>query len=194
MKNIVRFLLFIIYTISIFFIKNYILIFSAFIINLIIAVLVRVKIKDMLTNIGKLLVFILVTVIINAFMQDLKTSILIGVKLILVCNITYIFSKVLTYMEFATLIEKIFYPLKIFKINSKDIGLVVCIALTFIPILKDELNQIKNVLKVKGFKTSTINIIKNAHIVFQPFFVLIFKRINKLEDSLKVKGYQGESL
>ena len=103
---------------------------------------------------------------------------------------TYIFSKMLSYMEFATVMEDLAHPLKLFGINPKDLGLLVTIAISFIPILREELERIKYVLLVKGFKVNTINIVKNMSIVFKPLFVSIMERINEIEYSLKAKGYQ----
>ena len=101
-----------------------------------------------------------------------------------------IFSKMLSYMEFATVMEDLAHPLKLFGINPKDLGLLVTIAISFIPILREELERIKYVLLVKGFKVNTINIVKNMNIVFKPLFVSIMERINEIEYSLKAKGYQ----
>ena len=103
---------------------------------------------------------------------------------------SYIFSKITTYIEFAEIIEKIFYPLKIFKINPKDISLIVTIALSFLPIMKDELFQMKNILKVKGINNTKINLVKNMNLIFKPFFVSVLQRVNEIEYSLKSKGYQ----
>ena len=93
-------------------------------------------------------------------------------------------------MEFAEVIEKMIYPLKIFGINPKDIGLIITIALSFIPIMKDEIKEIKNILKVKGIMPTNFNLIKNSSLIFKPFFVSILQRINDVEMSLKAKGYQ----
>lgn len=93
-------------------------------------------------------------------------------------------------MNFGEVIEKLLYPLKIFKINSKEIGLVITIALSFIPIIKNELEQMKNILKIKGIKDNNINLIKNFNLIFKTFFISILQRINDVEISLKAKGYE----
>jgi energy-coupling factor transporter transmembrane protein EcfT len=190
MKNLIKFILFLIYSVAIFFIKDYRLLVLVAIVNIVLMFILKINFKKSMQNLLKLFIFIAFTVIINLFFDTFKAAILIGIKLILVCNITYTFSKVLSYVQLAQVIEKILYPLKIFKINTRDIGIVVCIALTFIPILKEEFNQIKNVLEIKGFKYNIFNIIKNSNLVFKPFFISVLQRINELEDSIKIKGYQ----
>ena len=67
---------------------------------------------------------------------------------------------------------------------------MVTIALSFIPIMKAEFSQIKNVLKVKGIKPTKLNLLKNLNLIFRPFFVSVLQRLNEIEMSLKAKGYQ----
>ena len=190
MKNLIKFILFLIYTIGIFFIKSYITLGIILGVNIFIAIIYKVNLLDSLKNILKLLPFILFTGLINLLFTNLDFAILLSVRLVLVCNISYIYSKTITYLEFAEVIEKIIYPLIIFGINPKDIGLIITIALSFIPIMKDEISGIKNVLKVKGIRPTNINLIKNSSLVFKPFFISILQRINEVEISLKAKGYQ----
>ena len=189
MKNIIKFVLFLIYVIGIFFIKNYIILVVIAIFNISIMLISKINLKKAIINLIKLFPFILFTALINLIFASLEDAILITVRLILVCNISYIFSKTITYLEFAEIIEKIFYPLRIFKINSKDVSLIVTIALSFMPIIKNELFQMKNVLKVKGINPTKINLIKNMNLVFKPFFISVLQRVNEIETSLKEKAY-----
>lgn len=189
--NIIKFILFIAYIIGIFFTNNLYILASAVLLNILLMTFAKVNIKKAIVNLFKLLPFILITSLINFLVVDLKSAILITVRLIIVCNISYIFSKTITYLEFANVIEKIFYPLRIFKIDPKDVGLIVTVALSFMPIMKDELLQMKNNLKVKGIRLTKINLIKNMGLIFKPFFVSVLQRINEIEMSLKAKGYQA---
>lgn len=188
--NIIKFIFFLMYVILIFFIKSNIALMGALAINIILIIAYKINLNNLINNIIKIFIFVLITAIINAFVVNINYAILIGIKLILVCIMTYIFSKVLSYMEFATVIEDLAYPLKFVGINPKDLGLLITIAISFIPILREELERIKYVLMVKGFKINTINIIKNMNIIFKPLFVSIMERINEIEYSLKAKGYQ----
>lgn len=191
MKNVIRFILFLIYTVSIFLIKDYRVLVLVTFINILLMFIFRINVKNAINNLLKLFVFIAFTAIINAIFDTLSSAIIIVIKLLLVCNATYIYSKTVSYMEFANIIEIICYPVKIFKVNPKDIGLIVCIALAFVPILKNELQEIKNALIVKGFNFTTINVLKNIKLIFKPVFVSILQRVNELENSLRIKGYEG---
>ena len=190
MKNLIKFILFLIYTIGIFFIKNYIMILLIAIFNIILMIILKINIKKAIKNLIKLSPFILFTAVINILFADLNFAILIGIRLVLVCNLSYIFAKTISYTEFGEVIEKIMNPLKIFGVNPKEIGLVISIALSFVPIMKDEVLQIKNVLKVKGIKPTNLNLIKNSSLIFKPFFISVLQRINEVEMSLKAKAWQ----
>lgn len=190
MKNLIKFILFLIYTVGIFFIENYIVLASIAIFNLLLMIIVKININNAINNLVKLLPFILFTVVVNILFADLEFAILIGVRLILVCNLSYIFSKTITYTEFGEIIEKLMCPFKIFGVNPKEIGLVITIALSFMPIMKSEFEQIRNVLKVKGIRPTNFNILKNLSLIFKPFFISVLQRLNEVEMSLKAKGWQ----
>ncbi len=190
MKNLIKFILFLIYTIGIFFIENYIILFLIASFNIILMIIIKINMKKAIKSLIKLLPFILFTAIINILFADLEFAILIGIRLILVCNLSYIFAKTISYTEFGEVIEKIVYPLKIFGINSKEVGLVISIALSFVPIMKDEILQIKNVLKVKGIEATNFNLMKNSSLIFKPFFISVLQRLNEIEMSLKAKAWQ----
>ena len=190
MKNLIKFILFLMYTIGVFFVEDYISFGLIALFNIILMSVAKINLRKALNNNIKILPFILFTIAINTIFADLKFSILIGIRLILIRNLTYIFSKTISYMEFARVIEKMVYPLKLFGINPEEIGLIVIIALSFIPIIKNEFDQIRNVLKVKGIKPTTFNLLKNLGLIFKPFLISVMQRINEIEMSLKAKGYQ----
>ena len=190
MKNLIKFILFLMYTIGVFFVEDYMAFGLIALFNIFLMVIAKINLKNAFNNTIKILPFILFTIVINLIFADLKFSILIGIRLILIRNLTYIFSKTISYMEFARVIEKIVYPLKLFGVNPEEIGLIVIIALSFIPIIKSEFDQIRNVLKVKAIKPTTFNMLKNLGLIFKPFLISVMQRINEIEMSLKAKGYQ----
>ena len=139
MKEIIKFLIFIIYTTSIFFLPNNSIIFILIFINIICMILAKVKIRKIFVNIISFFPFILFTAVINCFIDSYINALWIGIKLIIVCNITYIYSKTTTIMKVAKTIKYLCSPLKVFKINVEEIEIMVCISLTMIPILKKDL-------------------------------------------------------
>lgn len=193
MINAISFLLFLFYTIVIFQTNNYSIIAFFFVINIIITFLLKHRIKNKpVTNFFWFFLAILFTTIINMFVVNFNYGLLIGLKLFLVCNITYIFSRNISYMEFTKIIEKILTPFKIFKINPQDFSLIICIAINFIPILSREFNQTLSALSAKGAKTKGIYFIKNIKLILTTLIVSVFKRVDELEMSLNSKGYVDE--
>lgn len=187
--HIVGFLLFLAYTILIFFIKNYFLLGIIAIINIILMIIFKENIKKALFAILKLTPIIVFTSSINIMMSDFNSGILIGIRLILVCNITYIFSKKMTMQKLQYCIEKILKPLKIIKINSREIGIIVCIGIAFMPIIQKEMQEIKYSLKAKGYDINFKNVIKKPNYILVPLITGIIKRVNDIEASLLSKGY-----
>ena len=96
MKDKIKFLLFIIYATTIFFMPNHPIILIACIVNIILIILIKIKIKAVIKNIVKLLPFIAFTAIFNSILSDYTYALWIGIKLLLVCNITFIYSKTIT--------------------------------------------------------------------------------------------------
>ena len=127
MLHIISFILFLTYTVLIFFIKEYYMLGIVLIINIILMLILKENIKKSIIFILKLLPFIIFTSVINIAFSGINFGILICIRLILVCNITYIYTQKMTSQKLQYIIEKILKPLKIFKIDSKEIGIIVCI-------------------------------------------------------------------
>lgn len=186
MKNVIKLLLFLAYTISIFIVKQDIFAVIVLGINLFLTVILKISIKEEIGNLLGISIFVIITAIINAIFVDIKTGIMIGIKLLLVTNITYIFSKILNYTELAEALEKIFSIFKVLKINSKNISIMICICISFIPTIKKQIKQVKSALKAKGMKLN----IKNSGLIFEPVVISLLKRVEEIESSLKAKAYQ----
>lgn len=150
MKNIIKFITFITYTVSIFFINDLRLLVGLFLLNFIIAIILKTNIKRMFYNFRVLLPFIVFTVLINIFFDSLYDGVIIGIRIIICYNVTYIFSKTITVLEVADTIQKICYPLKMFKVNTNNIEMIVSISICMIPVLKSEIHAISQAMKSKG--------------------------------------------
>lgn len=182
--NILKMLLFLMYVSSIFWMDAYGLII-VFVINLVIALKVKLNFYNMLRNIGKVAIFILITVGLNLFFISYWEAILVGIRIILVCNITYIYSQITTANSIAESIEIIFSPLKKIGINTEGVSLIVSIAIAFLPILKNQILQLRLTLKAKGIKIN----IHNTTFILGQVIASIFKRTDEIEMAILAKGY-----
>lgn len=186
MKNVFKMLFFIIYIIAIFSIKNYEILIIYILINFIISKIVNVKFLGFLENIKTIMILVIFTTIVNMVFGSIEDGVILGIRILIAYNITYIFSKIFDVLEISNTIEIMLKPLYIFKINVKSISLIISIALCMIPILKEELEQTKNSLKSKGYKFK----LNNLNLYIKPVIISILKRTDELEKTLIVKGYQ----
>ena len=185
-------IIFLIYTVYIFWIKNYAILAGLCAFQIILTLLWEIPIQEAIKSIWKLIPFILFTAIINIWTMGLNDAILIGIKLIIVCNITYIFGKTTTAMQISKAIQNLLYPLKWFGINTNNIGVMVSIAITFIPIIQQEIQNIKYSLLSKGINMSFINQIKHINYIMVPLFYSLLRKVRYIEEALISKGYVEE--
>lgn len=186
MKNLLKLILFVTYIIIIFSIKNYEVLAIYVVINFIISKMANVKFLEFLKNIKTIMILVIFTALINIIFGSIKDGVILGLRILIAYNITYIFSNSFNILEISQTIEIMLKPLCIFKINVRNIGLMISIALCMIPILKDELEQTKNSLKSKGYMFR----INNLSLYIKPVIISILKRTDELEKTLIVKGYQ----
>ncbi len=188
MKNSIIFIIFIIYTTFIFFLNNVISLLAILMVNFFIMIILRINMFDSLKYLLRVSPFIILTVIINLIFSSWQYSILVGSKLFLVCNITYIYSRTTTVRNIASTIKNLCAPLQLMKINTYDIEVMVCISLSMIPILKREYSQIKDACIAKSMKIN----VKNMKVILTKLIESILKRVNEIEESLIEKGYGDE--
>ncbi len=185
MKNVITFLTFITYSTLIFFVPNKcIYIAVPTVINIIAMICVKVNIKKVIKNIVGLLPFILFTGIINLILENYMYALYISIKLILVCNITYIYSRTTTAFSVAKTVRTLCKPLEIFKINTQDIEILVALGITMVPVLKKEFQDLKNACLAKNIGWN----IKNMKIILSKFLISIIKRVNEIDEALIEKG------
>lgn len=192
MKTVLKFIAFLIYTICLFWIKDISLLLIIFGLQTILRLVCKVSIDGAIKSIFGLMPFIIFTVLINMLAMDLKEAILIGIRLILICHITYVFGKTTSAMQIAKAIQTLLYPLKWFGVNVNNIGIMVSIAITFIPIIKQEIQNIKYSLIAKGVDMRFTNQIKHINYIMGPLFHSLLRKVRDIEQSLKSKAYIEE--
>lgn len=99
MNNLYKFLLFLIYSTTIFFLPNSKLILVLLLLNLVIIKIENLSIKNIIKKSLNILPFIIFTVIINVILDNIENALWIGMKLYIVSNITIIYSETTTVMR-----------------------------------------------------------------------------------------------
>jgi len=192
MKIFIKFIAFLVYTICLFWLQDIRLLASLTTFQLILMLICKLSPKEALKSIFNLMPFILFTVIINIWAMGVKEAILIGIRLIIVCNIVYIYGKTTTAMQLSKAIQIMLFPLKWFGVNTNNIGIMVSIAITFIPIIKQEIQNIKYSLMSKGFDMRIGNTIKHINYIMAPLFYSLLKKVRDIEEALKAKAFVEE--
>lgn len=107
-------------------------------------------------------------------------------------------SSMLTYTTSPTMltdaIERLFSPLKVFKINVHSIAMMMTIALRFIPTLIDEVDKIMSAQKSRGADLESGNLIQRAKAlipIFIPLFINSFRRAYELAFAMECRCYRG---
>ena len=91
-------------------------------------------------------------------------------------------------------LEKLFAPLKIFKVPVHEIAMMMSIALRFIPILLEETDKIMKAQQARGASFDEGNIFKRAKAmvpILVPLFVSAFRRASDLAMAMEVRCYHG---
>lgn len=183
--NIIKFIIFIAYTISIFMVKNLNILILMFVINCVITILLKINLKSLLHSFIIFAPFIIFTAIINIFFSGLYEALIMGIKITICYHITYIYSKIVTVLEISNVIQTLCYPLKIFKIDTNNIGIMISISICMIPVLKNEMQALINAMKSKGKKLKINTII----IVIKPILISILQKTREMEKTLISKAY-----
>lgn len=186
MKNLLKFIFFLVYLIGIFSVVDFRILVLLGLLNFVLCKILKISNRDFIKTLKFVLPFVCFTAILNCILANIEIGILMAIRLLLAYQVTYIFSKQMTALEFAKVIQDLMYALKIFKINPEEIGIIISISLCVLPILRSEIEQKKDALKAKGFDAK----IKSLWIALKPAMISILRRTSEMEKTLKAKGFE----
>ena len=86
-------------------------------------------------------------------------------------------------------------PLKLFKVPTENLALILSVSIQFVPTLLIEAQNIKMAQIARGAEFESRNIFKKAKCIFPlivPIFINAFKRADELSQALEARGYKGE--
>ena len=90
--------------------------------------------------------------------------------------------------------EALLKPLKVFKVPTHEIGLMLSMSLRFVPTLMDDTTRIMNAQRARGvdFGEGTIvQKVKSIIPILIPLFASSFKRADALAIAMEARGYSG---
>ena len=141
-----------------------------------------IKTGDIWINFGVL------TIYQGAVLQTLY----IFIRLLIMVSITTILTVSTKPMDLTMAIEDLLGPLRILKVPSHEIAMIISIALRFIPTLIDEANRIMKAQASRGvdFEEGSLREkISSILALIIPLFASSFQRAEELADAMEARGY-----
>lgn len=123
-----------------------------------------------------------------AFEKDIMISMVVGLKVFTVAYFGILFAKIFSPALIAEGLSQLFFPLKIFRVDTDAIALIIVISFSFISVLSYSAKNLSKVLKVRGFRFTLKNLVLQGHLIFMVYFQEIFKRVDAIELSLRARG------
>ena len=209
MDSRIKILLLIAYIVLVFVVKNFYgyLVLCGF---LVIATLVsKVPILSMLKSVKAVLFIILITVILNVFFykpenptylfwiiskEALLFSGFMALRLVTLVLGSMLLNLTTTPVGITDGMESLLKPLTYIKVPVREFGLVMSIALSFIPILMGEVERIMLAQKARGANFEEGNIFKRAKAllpVLVPLLLSSFRRAEELGDAMDSRCYRS---
>ena len=169
----------------------------------------HLDIKTVITPLRRLLWFFVVMFLMNAFFYHgnncicsiwliclSKEGVIKGADIVLhtssVTILSYIFIRTTTSVEIMKGIEKVMTPLKFIGIPTRDVALIMSIALQFIPVFYSDLERIRKAQIARGADfagNSLKNRIKLILPLVIPAFVSAFRRADELSLAMEARGF-----
>lgn len=175
------------------------------------AVLVsRIGIKSAMGNLSRMIWFFIVVFLMNlcffksenawvkfwifspsydGLMQGIKVVVRVVVLLVL-CNILNVTTPP---VEVTKAIENMMSPLKIIKVPTGQLALILSVAIQFIPTLFEEADMIKKAQTARGAKFDSRKLKDKAGAVLPmvvPIFISAFRRADELSLAMEARGYR----
>ena len=187
-KRAATFLVFLAYTTAIFFLPNSYALIMVLIINLGLGIIWRIDWRKLGRSLFRILPFVLITVVFNVWLDTWENAVFVALKLLLVSQMTLSYAQTLTSLEFAKMLGKLLWPLSKIGVKTGEIELMVCIALSLMPILRDNVREMRGAVIAKGRKVD----LSNMRYVVQKLAHDSFRRIDEIDAALIAKGVQED--
>ena len=128
----------------------------------------------------------------NIFDKGLETSLFVFFRLITIVFIATILTLTTKPEDITLGIEYLLRPLKVIKVNSEEIALIITIALRYIPTILDEAYRIMDAQASRGADFKSGNIFRKVRIIVSlliPMFIISFERSDELADAMLSRNF-----
>ncbi|MBQ6342933.1 MAG: energy-coupling factor transporter transmembrane protein EcfT [Anaerolineaceae bacterium] len=128
-----------------------------------------------------------------------KNGIINGFNIVLrtftITVLSSIFIRTTTSIEIMKGLEKILKPLRVFKIPTRDLALIMSISLQFIPVFFNDITRIRNAQIARGSDFGRGSLIDRAKAVLPlviPAFISAFRRADELSLAIEARGFTSD--
>lgn len=198
------------FIVSLFVINNYVGYLVAAVFLFVCIKLSNVPFGFMVKGMKSIMILLLITVMFNLFLtpgevlvgigsfhitrEGLNLAIKMAVRLIFLIIGSSVMTLTTTPNNLTDGLEKIFQPLKVFKVPVHEVAMMMSIALRFIPILLEETDKIMKAQMARGADFESGSILKRAvslGALLEPLFISAFQRANDLAMAMEARCYRG---
>lgn len=199
-----------IFIIALFLAYDYYSYANTIIFSLIMIVLSRVPLKTILKALKPIIIFVLITALIHAFLtpgtevwrwgvlkvtkEGLNQAVFTACRLILLIGVSSLLTLTTTPISLTDGMESILGPFKRIGLPAHELAMMMTIALRFIPTLLEETDKIMKAQVSRGADFISGNLIKKSKALVPllvPLFISAFKRAEELALAMEARGYHG---
>lgn len=181
----IEFILFFVCTTAIFFLPNaWWVISGSCMVALTYCLLRRIRLTKVAQKIIRIVPFILLTFVLNVWLDSLEIAVFIVLKLLIACWITLAYSQTLSSLELARIVSDSLSPLHKLGFDTYGVYLIICLALSITPILRREVTETKYAMRAKNMNLN----IRNLYCITTYLLTRLIKRVDELDLSLRSKG------
>lgn len=196
--------------VAIFICKNIVSLGAMIIATFIVVAVSKIPFKTIGKSIKPLTIIIIITAILNIFygkgeplvqlgklkitVDGIETAVFMAIRIITLVVISSLLTYTTSPTELTDALERLFKPLKAFKVDVHSIAMTMTIALRFIPTLIEEIEKIMSAQKSRGADMESGGLIHRAKAlvpVLIPLFVSAFRRANELAYAMECRCYRG---
>ncbi len=201
----------IIFLTALFINRSPILLINMLIFVIIISVIGKIGIKKLISSLKPLRFLLLFMIVFNVlfykqgtilfeygfieiYSDALSSTFYFVTRLIVMISYTTVLTLTTAPLELASAIESLLKPLERVKFPAHEIGMMISIALRFIPTLFDETEKIMKAQSSRGidFKNGKLKEkVRGIVALLIPLFINSLKRADDLANAMEVRGYTG---
>ncbi len=178
----------------------------------ILIILSKIPLKTLLLPLRRLIPFLLIVFLMNVFFYT-SESCLFSVSFLCISEaglrqafnilqhtasvtiLSALFIRTTTSIQIMHGIETCLRPLRFFRVPTRDIALIMSIALQFIPVFFTDLDRIRKAQTARGADFTGGTLLDKSRAVFPlviPAFVSAFRRADDLANAIEARGYRGD--